>query len=122
MSKEEDELQRLIRLRNQQVQTRDPQARARELHGRLSKRQRKRQRHFGMRAIGEEIRAISNKWKGAVIGGALGFVALIVLTAFIEPAAAVPIGLVAIVVLAVVGFIFGTSFDWRDEISELGKG
>jgi hypothetical protein len=122
MTREEDELQRLIRLRNQQVNTRDPQARARDLHGRLSKRQRKRQKQFGLRAVGDEISAVPNKWKGALIGGAVGFAVLIGLGAAIEPGTAIPIGVGAIVVLAVVGFVFGLSFDWRDEVSDLGKG
>ena len=122
VSRDEEELRRLINLRAKQIETRDPQARARELHGRISERQRRRQKRFGLRALGEEIRAVPKKWQGMVIGGALGFAVLIGLRVFVESETTTLVGVAAIIVLAFVGLLFGMAFEWRDEISELGKG
>jgi len=122
VSREEEELRRLINLRAKQIETRDPQERARQLHGKISERQRRRQKRFGLRALGEEIRAVPKQWQGMVIGGLIGFAGLIGLAAFIPSEVGILIGLGAILVLAFVGFLFGMAFQWRDDISELGRG
>ena len=122
MSKDEEELRRLINLRAKQIEDRDPQAKARKLHGRISERQKRRQESFGLGALGDEIKAVPKKWQGMVIGGAIGLALLIGLGVSLQTPTAVLIGLAAILLLSALGFLFGQAFEWRDEISELGKG
>ena len=120
--RKEEELQRLMRLRNQQIRTRDPQARARKLHGRISEQQRRRRKRFNLTAIWQELGQVKKRWIGAFIGGALGFAAMIILSVTIGSGVALVVGVVAMGVLGFVGFLFGMAFDWRNEISDLGKG
>ena len=119
MSNKDKELERLMRLREQQIRTRDPHAKGRELHGRLAERGRRHRKPVTLQGtLQEMLTDIPGKWQGAIIGGTLGLVISIVLAVAVGAYWVALVGLAATIVLAIVGYFLGTSFDWRDELRD----
>ena len=61
---------------------------------------------------------IPTRWQGAIIGATVGVVISIVLLVVVEAAWGALVGLAAGAVLAIVGFVLGTSFEWREEMQD----
>jgi uncharacterized protein YacL len=62
---------------------------------------------------------MSYKFWGVIIGAVLGTIISIVLALFMEDIVIVTIlGLLATLILALVGFVLGSSFDWRAEVTD----
>ena len=119
MSDKDKELERLTRLREQQIRARDPHAKERELHGRLTAQRRRHRKPVTLQGTLREILTdIPGKWQGAIIGGTLGLVLSIVLTVGVEAYWVALVGLAITIVLVVMGYFLGTSFDWRDELRD----
>ncbi len=121
MNQHDDDIERLKRLRDRQIQARDPHVKKREWHQRVSMQQRKKRQRFTFGALMREIDDIPNKWKGAVIGATIGTIVLAVLMAAVEADWAILVGIALIAILMLIGFVFGASFDWRDEVSDFFK-
>lgn len=118
----QDEIERLQRLRDRQLRARDPLAYNNQLQRRISVQHKKaRSQRLTFRDI---IDAIPFKWRGLIIGALAGLVVWIVVTllatVWIELSRwADIIGVVAIFVLAVTGLIIGHGFDTREELKKL---
>ena len=121
MNQHDDDIERLKHLRDRQIQARDPHVKKREWHHRVSMQQRKKRQRFTFGALMREIDDIPNKWKGAVIGATIGTIVLAVLMAAVEADWAILVGIALIAILMLIGFVFGASFDWRDEVSDFFK-
>lgn len=119
MSKKDDELERLKRIREQQIRARDPHAKEKKYHGTVSGKYRRKRKQVTFRgALKDELGAIPHKWRGLAIGVTLGVIVLIVLLVTVESARTPIIGVLIIVFLAIAGFFIGEAFDWRDKMSD----
>ncbi len=120
MSNRNDELERLKRLRQQQIQARDPQAKDRKTQAKVTKRRRKLRRNASLPYMLKDMLGdMSYKFWGAIIGVGLGTIISIVLAVVMDDVTTVTIlGLSATLILVVVGVVFGQSFDWRAEVTD----
>lgn len=121
MDKQKDaEVERLMRIRDQQIRARDPHVKTREMHRRIAEEQRRNREKFTLKGgVQDANRLIAHKWKGAIIGAIIGNVIWAVLAIAVGETWVNIVGLVSVLVLAIVGFMFGLSFDWRDEVSDI---
>ena len=116
MSKRNKELERLERLRQQQLQARDPLAKQRKIERKVVARRRGSKEKVSFKSM---ITDVPYRWRGAILGAVLGIVISIVLPNLVEGSWAEWIGLLAVVVLALLGFMFGRAIDLRDELRDL---
>jgi VIT1/CCC1 family predicted Fe2+/Mn2+ transporter len=121
MSNRNDELERLKRLREQQIRARDPKAKEKQIQAKVTSRRRKlRRRNTSIQYIMRDMLGdLPYKFWGAIIGALLGTVLSIILALVWEDIAMVAIvGLIATLVLTLIGVVFGHSFDWRAEVTD----
>jgi VIT1/CCC1 family predicted Fe2+/Mn2+ transporter len=111
-----DEVERLRRLRDQQLEARDPQKKQRKLQHTISTRYRETREPFDLSKIWKEV---DQKWRGLLLGAFLGVVVLVILPNFIESVWAEVIGVAAIFSLMLIGFAIGQAADARDELRDL---
>jgi hypothetical protein len=116
MGYSESEQERLKRIREQQIRARDPQTKERKISRQVSTQQQKKRQNESF--FRDALKDVSHKAKGVYIGALLGLIVLLVLPYFVEGSMATTLGILAIPVLMLLGFIYGASFDWRDEINE----
>lgn len=109
------EIERLRRLRDRQIQARDPLKKQRRLQHHIARRRRASRRRF---SFGEIFRDVPAKITGTLIGMAAGVLLLVILPEFVETALADQIGLAALAVLAILGFFFGRAIDVRNALSD----
>ena len=119
MSNKQDEIERLQRLRDRQLDARDPQTHQKNIQRIISQ---KRGSNAAKRITFKDvIDAIPYKWRGVTLGAALGIAIWIILTVLVAAAWIDLAGLAAIAILAIAGFIFGQAFDTREELKDLVK-
>jgi hypothetical protein len=111
-----DEVERLKRLRDQQLKARDPHKKQQKLQHGISVRYRKSREPFELKKVWLEV---DKKWRGLLIGGFLGFIVLVILPNFVDPPWAEVAGVAAIVFLMLIGFAIGQAADARDELHDL---
>jgi uncharacterized membrane protein len=119
MSDRNDEVERLMRLREKQIRARDPKAKDRKVQARVAARRRKlhKTNDSFLYMIKDMLGDMPYKFWGAIIGAVLGTVISIVLAMVLDDIVMVGmLGLVATLVLILVGVVFGHSFDWRAEV------
>ena len=128
------EQERLRRLRDRQLAGRDPQAKARKLHGGISRKQRQSFEVFSLGKIWSEIPHI---WRYALYGFAVGVLGMAVLPLVWYSPWAVPhpFGLYrppragapwvcaagAAIMLGIIGLFIGRAADTRDSLRDLTK-
>lgn len=116
MPKQNDEVERLIRIRDKQLQARDPQKKARKTQQNISKRYRSSRKPVTAKGIFSDI---PKKWTGFVIGLFLGFFVLILLPFFVDSTSTDLIGFSVMAVLAFMGFAIGQAADTKSELEDL---
>jgi uncharacterized membrane protein len=117
MSFQDSEGDRLRRLREKQIRARDPLAKQRRVEGAVARRRRASVKRFSL----GELRKIPHKWMWMTAGLVVGVIVLIVLPSLWGNKYADIVGLVAILLLAVVGYFFGQALDARDELRDLTR-
>jgi hypothetical protein len=120
MSYTENEQERLKRLRDQQIQARDPKKKERQLSRRITARNKalhEQEKHF-YRAAAKDV---SHKARGIYIGAVVGLVVMILLALFVEGKSVNLISILAIPFFISLGFLIGASLDWRDDMRDLLK-
>jgi hypothetical protein len=107
-----DEIERIQRIRDQQIRARDPRARDRKRQQKISARYR--EETFSFQDL---LRSIPTKWWGMLIGGIIGLVLAIVLNKTIETEASWVEYVWYVIVLAgiVLGRGVGAAMDWSEE-------
>ena len=115
MSNSSNDSERLRRIREQQLQARDPQKKQRKIQGRVSSQYRSRQKY----TVKDGVRDIHHKWKGLFIGLFIGVIIWVLLVAFVEKTWVDLVGILAVLAFAIIGFIYGSSLDWRDDIRDV---
>ncbi len=117
MKDDNQELERLMRIRDRQISARDPKAQDRRTQQKLTAQRRRMRKELSLREmIGDMLWNLSYKVWGVIIGSALGVILSIILTLAIENSTAPLVGLAATCMLALVGLIFGHTFDLRAEV------
>ena len=112
-SQEQD---RLKRLRDQQIATRDPLIKQRKLEHTIAQRHRRSVQAFSLGRIWSEI---PHKWRGVFYGLVGGVLLVIVLPVVWASSWAVLCSAASIPILAIVGFFFGRAVDTKEEIKDL---
>jgi ABC-type phosphate/phosphonate transport system permease subunit len=112
MSNRNDEIERIQRIRDQQIRARDPRARDRKRHQRISARYK--EETFSFQDL---LRSIPTKWWGMLIGGIIGLVFAIVLNKVIETEASWMEYVWYVLVLfgVALGRGVGAAADWSEE-------
>jgi len=112
MGKNEDEIRRLQRLRDEQLQARDPQAKARTRNQRLATKHRWVKKKT---SVWEIIRDFPAKWYYMLIGLLITFPAAVLLNVLVNAPWTLTVGGVIVLFGVVAGRVIGAVFDWRDE-------
>lgn len=113
MSHKDDEIQHLQRLREEQLQARDPTAKGRTQARRIAARHRERRKRITLKSI---IMDFPMKWLLMIVGGLLGIFAAVMMNIVVPNDPIVQAaGYVVIVFGIVVGRILGAVRDWGDE-------
>jgi hypothetical protein len=112
-----DEVDRLVRLRQQQLKARDPHAKQRAIDRKVARRRARTRKQPG--SYFEVFTDVPRKWQGIVIGLLLGLLVWIGLNLLVSASWVDIVGLASVVGLAIIGFYFGQAIDTRDELREL---
>jgi hypothetical protein len=112
MSNRNDEIERIQRIRDQQIRARDPRAHGRKVQQKISAR-----RKIDKFSFQDALRSIPTKWWGMIIGGIIGLVGAIVLNKAIEVEASWMeyVGYVIVLAGIVLGRGVGAAMDWSEE-------
>jgi hypothetical protein len=112
MSQDRDEIERLQRLRERQLQLRDPKAKDNEIQHRISKRYKKEKL-----TVGGVIRDLPGKWLGTIFGAIVGVIIAIAFNLLVESEAfwIEYVGYFIILICLVMGRGLGAAMDWRDQ-------
>ncbi|MBN1888646.1 MAG: hypothetical protein JW850_11670 [Thermoflexales bacterium] len=109
-----DERERLARLRDRQLQSRDPQIKQRKLQGHISQQW----KSTKPPTFWEMVKKIPYSVRGAMIGAAIGVVVWIVLNQVWNSPWANMAALVVALVLTIFGIVLGQGFDAREELKD----
>jgi hypothetical protein len=112
MSNRNDEIERIQRIREQQIRARDPRARQRKIQRKISAR--RREEKFSFQDI---VKNIPAKWWGMIIGGIVGLVVAIMFdqAVEIEESWVEYVGYVIVLAGVVLGRGVGAALDWSEE-------
>lgn len=112
MSNRNDEIERIQRIREQQIKARDPRAHHRKFQQKISARHRK--ETFSLQDI---LTNIPTKWWGMIIGGIVGLIVAILFNKAIETEASWMeyVGYVIVFAGIVLGRGVGAALDWSEE-------
>ena len=108
----DDEIERLQRLRDRQLQARDPSGK-RSRYEVEYKRQNAARKGLTLRSI---FNTFSNKLKGLFIGIIIGLIAWVLVSIFVDATWKDLAGFALAMLCALVGVALGASFDWRDNL------
>jgi len=110
MSRQDDEIERLKRLRERQLADRDPHARDRKLYQDISRRRRGKKL-----TLGSILRDLQAKWTWMAAGGIVGAIAAVVTILVFKEKWAEYVGYAMIAFGVIVGRLLGAIRDWGDE-------
>jgi hypothetical protein len=116
MSNQDKERERLARLRDRQLQARNPRKTDQRVMRQVARRRGRKQKKV---TFGEMVRDLPHKWRDLFLGIVIGMVIWIVLDAVADGVWVDPVGLLAILFLAILGYVLGQAFDVRDDLRRL---
>ena len=112
------EQERLIRLRERQLSTRDPGIKKKKFSGMMTDRERRTKNTL---SIGRVWKAIPHIWRWAFYGLVLGLITMAVLPALWISDIAWIISILAAVILVVLGIMIGSAIDYRENLKDLSN-
>jgi uncharacterized membrane protein YraQ (UPF0718 family) len=118
MSSQDQERERIRRIRERQIQVRDPRATYQKAQRAVARRGRRRQKRV---TLWEMFTDIPQKWKGLIVGVLIGCFIAVVLPLLWVSEWATLIGFATIPVFAIVGLAFGQAFELRDELRDISR-
>jgi hypothetical protein len=110
------EVDRLRRIRDQQLRARDPLIKQRKLDHTIATKHRRARTGF---SFGKMWHEIPHKWRGAFLGGVLGLIALIVVPGLIPESWGMCLGVAAFPFAALIGFMIGRYEDAKEDVQDL---
>ncbi|HKZ55449.1 MAG TPA: hypothetical protein VJ123_08210 [Anaerolineales bacterium] len=113
-----EEVDRLARLRDQQLRARDPLTKQKRLDHSIAVKQRRARKRFSFSTFWSEV---PHKWRGLLYGGLLGTALFIFLPRLMTGLWGTLAGLFALFFVTSLGFLIGRAADSRDELRELMK-
>lgn len=115
MAKRESEKERWIRIREQQLAARDPLRGERRTQRRIAEQHRRSQRRFSFSLMLEDIPyRMKGAFFGAILGGVIGALMPLLITA----SWADWIWIAAVIIVSVIGFLYGSALDAREQIKD----
>lgn len=111
----EDEVERFRRIRDQQIQRRDPQIRQQKLQKNISRKRRSRLENFDFTRIFSDLPKLIT---GTLIGMLLGLLVLLILPYIIKADWVDLLGLAILGITTLFGAVFGRAIDARDSLSD----
>lgn len=118
MSNRNDEVDRLKRIRDQQLSARDPQKKQRKIQHDISKRYRSSRETFTFKKFWTDV---DQKWRGILLGAFLGIIVMVTLPKFVQSALADLVGIGVFIFLMLMGFLIGQAADAKAELEDLIK-
>jgi hypothetical protein len=116
MTSKDSEVERLKRLRDRQLQARDPHKKDRKLQRTISRRHRQAAEPFSVGRLWSEI---PHRWKGILYGALLGVLLVVLLPQMVQSIWSTVFSLAAFPILVVLGFFIGRAMDARDSLRDL---
>lgn len=113
---DKSDLERLRRIRQQQLAARDPGRKQRKLQQTITHKHRRRTQSFSFGRMWTEV---PSRWKGALFGFIFGVIAIFVLPLVMDPKWATLTGFVLLFFLGLMGFLVGRSKDAQDDLRKL---
>jgi len=110
------ELERLRRLRERQLTDRDPLVKQRQFQRTSAQREKRLKQPYSLSKMWKDI---SYSWKGFFYGVVLGTLVLLIVPIFWISPWAIPCSASTIVVFAIFGVILGRAIDSREKIKDL---
>jgi ElaB/YqjD/DUF883 family membrane-anchored ribosome-binding protein len=110
----QDEIERLKRLRERQLQDRDPDVKQ-KVQKQVAEQHKRTKKTITLRDM---LVNLPHKWQGVGLGALVG-VAIWLMLVFVAVSWATLAGIAVTVVFAIVGFIFGQAFDVRDDLRDI---
>lgn len=117
MPSNDQELERLKRLRERQLTDRDPLVKQRQFQRATTARERKLSKQSY--SLGKMWSDIPHVWKGFFYGLVLGTLVLIILPFLWVSPWAIPCAIIALVVITIFGVVVGRAIDTRENIKDL---
>ncbi len=108
-----NEQERLRRIREQQLAARDPLAKERKVSQKVAAR---RKTTYKQTTIKDMRKTVAHKWRGLIGGAIFGFFVFAIVAYLFPDAIFQFLGFMGIFIFALLGFVVGSSFDWRDDI------
>jgi len=112
----QNEQERLRRIRDRQIQLRDPKIKDRKIQRSVAKKHRDSLETFSITKIWTDLPKII---RGAVIGLLAGLVILLVLPYLFQGVWVDIAGFAAVIILAFLGMVFGQALDARDRLKDV---
>ena len=116
MSHQDNERERLKKLRDRQLSARNPGKTDSRIMKQVARRGQRKQKKV---TFSEMVRDLPHKWRGLFLGAVAGMFLWLLLYVLAEGMWIDLVGIFAIVFLAVLGFALGQAFDARDELKRL---
>ena len=113
----DQELERLRRLRERQLTDRDPLVKQRQFQRTSAQREKRIKRQSY--SLGKMWRDVPHAWKGFFYGALLGTAVLLIVPIFWISPWAIPCSAATIVVFAIFGVMLGRAVDSREKIKDL---
>ncbi|MDF1499407.1 MAG: hypothetical protein P1P76_02920 [Anaerolineales bacterium] len=112
----EDEVERIRRIRDRQIQMRDPQIKQKKLQKHISRRRRSSLEAFDFTRIFTDLPKVITY---TLIGVLLGLLALLILPYVIQAAWSDKLGLAILLITTSFGAVFGRAVDTRDRLRDV---
>jgi hypothetical protein len=112
----DQELERLKRLRERQLTDRDPHVKQRQFQRMSSQREKRLRKPY---SLGKMWKDVPHAWKGFFYGLLAGTAVLLIVPMFWLSPWAVPCSVAATVIFAMLGVLFGRAIDTRENIKDL---
>jgi hypothetical protein len=113
---ENPEVERLKRLRDRQLQARDPSVKDRKLQRTISTKHKRAARPFSLRVMWAEI---PHRWKGLLYGVILGILLILIVPELWQSVWALPAAIIGLTFTVIMGFLLGNAMDARDSLTDL---
>jgi len=110
------EVDRLRRIRDQQLHARDPLIKQRKLDRTIASKHRRARAGFSFVTMWREI---PHQWRGAVVGGLVGLAGMLIVPEVIPESWGTCLGLAAFPFAALLGFMIGRYEDAKEDVTDL---
>ena len=107
----QNEIDRIKRIREQQIAARDPTKKEKQMQHNIA--QKYRRVKSQERPVKDAWDAMSNIWKGMIFGAILGFILMMAIPFIIGGRAGGLLGLACLPIMIVLGMVIGSSMQWR---------